>query len=60
MPLVYASKRVERPVFEVAFSVFLAGSRDSARSHIKVLAALHRSWRHPLKLEYTVNAEGAS
>ncbi len=59
-PHVYAVKRLERPMFEIAFSLFVARPRESARAHVQVIAALYRTWRRPLKLEYTVSPESAS
>ncbi len=60
MPPVYAAKHLERPLFEVAFSLFVARPRDSARAHVRVIAALYGSWRRPLRLEYTTSPEAAS
>ncbi len=57
--VVVAAKRQERPVLEVAFSMFKAGSGELSRSKIRVMAVLYRSWRRPLKVEYTTISEGA-
>jgi hypothetical protein len=60
VPMVYASKRAEHPVFEMAFSLFRTRpGQQAALSRVKVLVALYRSWRHPVRLEYTTDAEGA-
>jgi hypothetical protein len=59
LPEVAAPVRMEHPLLEVAFSVFRVRPGEAARSRARVLLALYRSWRRPVRFEYTPNVEGA-
>ncbi len=57
VPLAGAPRRAEQLVFEVAFSLLRGSVSDPVRSRVRILAAVYRSWRHPVSLEYRVEAQ---